>query len=190
MISYSCLDKQRFDNGDYYIKPVQENDIEKIRLWRNNQMNILRQETKISAKQQRKYYKDNIWPKMGDIEPDIILVSLFLKEKMIGYGGLVNISWKHKRAEVSFLCSYKRLLNNQFYKEDFSNFLCLIKYISFSELGLNRLYSETYDIRNEHISILEANGFEKEGIWRKHAFIDYKYVDSLLHGCLNDTEPM
>ena len=167
---YSCLNIQRFNIRDYYIRPVQEEDIEEIRSWRNNQMNILRQESKISTDQQKKYYRDNIWPKMKDKEPDIILVSLFFKEKIIGYGGLVNISWKNKRAEVSFLSSYKRLLNKKYYKDDFSHFLRLIKNMSFNELGLNRLHSETYDIRDEHISILEANGFEKKKAYGENMF--------------------
>jgi len=185
MNCYSCLSTQQFEYGDYKIIPVQKEEIENIRLWRNNQMDILRQETKISSKEQKIYYKENIWPKMEEIEPNTILVSIHLNHKMIGYGGLVNISWVHKRAEVSFLSDPNRSQNIKFYNKDFSSFLNLIKLVGFDDLGLNRLYTETYDIRDKHISILESNGFKKEGVWRQHIYIKGKSIDSILHGCLN-----
>ena len=64
MNSYSCLSNQQFEYGDYKIRPVQKKEIENIRLWRNKQMDVLRQETKISFNEQKIYFKENIWPKM------------------------------------------------------------------------------------------------------------------------------
>jgi len=48
------------------------------------------------------------------------------------------------------------------------------------------LFTETYDIRPRHVAILEMNGFKLEGRLIDHVLIDGKYIDALIHGCVND----
>ena len=78
-------------------------DFEFLRVWRNQQKSILRQSNNINKKEQRKYfinfYKENCFSK----KPLNIIFAIKEKHRLIGYGGLVNISWQNKRAEVSFL---------------------------------------------------------------------------------------
>ena len=118
--------------------------------------------------------------------PKQILFSYYFKNLMIGYGGLVNINWHHKRAEVSFLLNPERVIDVDCYSVDFSSFLGLIKLMSFEYLKLNRLFTETYEFRVDHISILESNNFNLEGILKKHILQDGKYINSLLHGFVNE----
>jgi hypothetical protein len=50
------------------------------------------------------------------------------------------------------------------------------------------LFTETYDIRPLHISIIESAGFLREGVMHHHVRIDGHPVDSLIHGCLHSYE--
>jgi RimJ/RimL family protein N-acetyltransferase len=184
--SYRCLTKNIFELNSYKLLPLREEDIFLIKDWRNQQVDILRQKKILTEEDQRRYYQDIILPAFKEEQPNLILFSFLLDNKLIGYGGLVYISWQDKRGEVSFLLSTQRTKNNETYKSDFNAFLKLIKIVAFDNIGLNRIYTETFDIRPFHISILEKNGFDLEGRLRQHLFISGSYVDLLFHGFLKD----
>ena len=165
---------------------IQPKEIEIIRKWRNEQMAILRQRKIISKQDQIDYYKKVIWSQLDKDYPEIILLSIFQNEKFVAYGGLVNISWENKRAEVSFVSETNIASNEKHYHNLFSQYLSLIKYFGFSELGLNRLFTETFDIRPKHILTLEKSGFILEGIMKSHVIINGINTNSLIHGILKE----
>ena len=181
---YKCLPQEKITIGNYSIETVQDADIESIRCWRNSQMDVLRQSKSISEEEQIKYYQNVIWPSMNEPNPKTILLRYLLDEKLIGYGGLVNIAWEHRRAEVSFLLNPSLAAEMDTYANCYSNFLSLLKELSFEDLGFKRLFTETYAIRKHHISILESNGFRVEGVLKNHIYIDDDPVDSIIHGFL------
>lgn len=169
----------------YKIRTVQPDDIECIRRWRNAQMVVLRQKREISTAEQLMYFEQQIWPSLDDPYPQNLLLAYFFNNQLIGYGGLVHIAWEHLRAEVSFLLDPARVndpLCN--YVDDFLAFLELIKTLAFDDLNLQRLFTETYSTRVNHIRVLEAADFILEGVLRRHVILDGRPVDSLIHGCL------
>jgi len=179
------LEKEwKLSEGQFKLVPLRYEDIFLIKDWRNAQIDILRQVRPLTDEDQEQYYREVVEPSFQQSEPKQILFSYLKEGKCIGYGGLVHISWKDKRAEVSFL------LNPQFTKEEcvyadiFSNFLTLIKECAFEHLGLNRLFTETYNVRPNHIRTLEKNGFLREGKLREHTMIEERFVDSIMHGFL------
>ena len=186
--NYSLFSKQSYHDSGYSISPVQEEYIQEIREWRNAQLDVLRQSSEITSEQQARYFEKNIWPDMEVNTPTNILMVFMHQGSLIGYGGLVHISWLDFRAEVSFLLNPGRVVNQESYLLDFTMFLRLIKGLAFEELHLNRIFTETYDIRPIHIKALEDAGFLKEGIMREHGRIDGLAVDSILHGCLRSYE--
>ena len=182
---YKCLLNNEFGINGYRLTPFREEDIYSIKEWRNEQMNVLRQKRTLTDADQAKYYKEQVLPTFYLDNPKMLLFS-FLKENsgLIGYGGLTNMDWECKRAEMSFLVDTKRSSDDSVYREDLTSFVSMIKKITFEELKFNRLFTETYDIRPLHISILEENDMLYEGRMKEHVVIDGRYVDSLLHGCL------
>jgi RimJ/RimL family protein N-acetyltransferase len=185
---YLVMPRPRLSDGTFEVRAVQPADIEAIRQWRNAQMDMLRQNAPIEPQQQIDYFARHIWPTMAHLQPFNILVSLCRDHQLIGYGGLVHIAWEHARAEISFLLSPDRIHDEAVYAEDFSAFLSLMKQLAFEDLKLHRLFTETYDIRPHHISILESNGFIREGVLRDHVRINGQAIDSIFHGCLNQHE--
>lgn len=186
---YNCLSHDKFISGDYSLAVVQSEDIEDIRKWRNAQMQVLRQNVPIEPDQQTKYFSSMVWPSMALPEPDNILLTFFYREKRIGYGGLVHISWQDKRAEMSFLLSTEYISDDNEYERYFSIFIELLLKISFDHMAFHRVFTETYSIRKHHIVVLEKAGFTLEGTMRDHVKLEGNFVDSLLHGVLNGNDP-
>lgn len=169
----------------YELKAIQKKDMEKIRIARNEQIDVLRQKKEISKEEQELYFEHVIKPNLLKKNPEMILFSFFKNEVWIGYGGLVHIDFEHKRAEISFLVDSSRANNPKIYRSDFSHFLSLIADFAFHDLKFHRIFTETYDFRHEHIKILEDFGFKYEGTMREHLFVKNSPCDSHLHGLLS-----
>ncbi|HAA01362.1 MAG TPA: GNAT family protein [Flavobacteriales bacterium] len=182
---YSCWKESMVKIDDYSLRPVQDEDIESIRIWRNAQLDVLRQKEPITVEQQSMYFEKHIWPSMKLLQPSNILVSFFYKDNLIGYGGLVHISWQDLRAEMSFLLDPKYTIEEEKYSDLFSVYIALLKKMAFEQLGFHRLFTETFEIRSHHISVLEKNGFIREGLMKDHVIISGKYVNSIIHGSIN-----
>ncbi len=108
--------------------------------------------------------------------------------EFLGYGGLTHIDWEQQRAEVSFLVDPERASDPERYECDLRAFLGFLQDWAFGELGLHRLFTETYAFREHHLSVLESAGFQPEGRMRDHVADPDSptgFADSLLHGLLS-----
>lgn len=184
-MKYAVLKIDRYSNDGYSLVPYRKIDLVKIMNWRNSQMDILRQKNALREADQELYYKNTIEPSFSENFPVIILFSFLKNGSCVGYGGLTNIEWESKRAEVSFLLDTKRGNNKTVYRKEFKVFLKLLKEVAFKDLKFHRLFTETYDLRQFHIDALEESGFEIEGRMRDHVIVQGKYVDSLIHGLID-----
>lgn len=183
---YACMPRARISEGDLAVEAVQPRHIERIRQWRNAQMDVLRQSHRISAAEQEGYYRQHVWPILSASHPSDIVLSYHDRDELVGYGGLVHIAWMHRRAEVSFLLDSAHVTDAGRYEKYFAAFLRLISTLAFTDLGIQRLFTETYAHREAHIAILEKSGFQREGTLRKHVYVSGKPVDSLIHGRMAD----
>lgn len=185
-MEYSCLIKSSLIENNFEIKPISIEDIELIRLWRNQQMDVLRQKKEISKSEQINYYEKNIVTLFDKEKPSQLVFSYFKDNILVGYGGLVHLSWDDKRAEMSFLLNPIYIKYDNIYKEYFSQFISFMKQINFDQLCFRKLFTETYEHRNFHINILVDSGFQLEGILRDHVYLNNKYFNSLIHSIIND----
>lgn len=151
--------------------------------WRNDQMDILRQNTLLTPERQETYYHETLLPSYDEKFPKQILFSILLDDKCIGYGGLVHIDWKIKQAEVSFLLETSRKEGTPSYGSDFKAFLHVIKKVAFEDLQFVSLITETYDVRPSHLAALESEGFVEEKRTPKAVEIKGKRVDAIFHKC-------
>ena len=185
---YECLPKRRYQQGNYTLEAVQSEHIEKIRQWRNKQMDVLRQSNPISKDDQIQYYENHIWSELKSDEPKNILLSYKFKDELIGYGGLVNISWENLRGEISFLLRTDIANTKKDYDEYFPNFLILVQNIAFGELSLYRIFGELFDLRPKYSKAFENSGFILDGVLKAHNIINDKPVDSIVYGLVNNEE--
>lgn len=181
-MNYACLKNQEFNDKAYRMLPIRMEDIFLIKQWRNEQIDILRQDKILTDDMQKVYYENVIKPSFFLAQPDQILFSVLKNDQFIGYGGMVHIDWKGKAAELSFLVETTRSKHAETYRADFAAFLTMIKKVAFQELKFHRIFAETYDIRPLHISILEDEGFKYEKRLKDWVEIHGKLTDALIHG--------
>lgn len=186
---YSIQNFMGCSTDDILITPIRFADRIPIRKWRNEQTFHLRQQGLISEEHQDKYFKQVVFPLFQEEHPSQLLFSIYLNGSLVGYGGLVHFNWVDKYTELSFLTNTEILENDHNeYKRIFSVFISTMKNVVFEHLKLNRIFTETYSLRTEHIKILESNGFLYEGTHRKKILINGKYYDSLFHSILKADE--
>jgi RimJ/RimL family protein N-acetyltransferase len=183
--SYPALRFNQYEQEAYRLRPICYDDREPIRQWRNAQLQVLRQAEPLTAAQQDVYFQRVVLPLFEQEQPGQLLFSLLHHGELVAYGGLVHISWPDKRAEISFLADPVRAANPATYRQDFLTFLQLLYRVAFEDLRLNRLVTETYDLRPAHVAIMEESGLKAEGRLRQHVQLaPGTFADSLMHGLL------
>lgn len=183
-MKYRCLSQRRFTKKEFVLDSLEEKHSEPIRIWRNAQKRILRQEKDLSQEDQEKYFKEVVLNLYNQEQPDQILFAYFKSNQFIGYGGLTHISWSSQRAEVSFLVDPVYPEEGAVYSEMFSIFLEMLQKICITELNFHRLFVETYDVRTKHLLLLKSQGFLFEGRMIDHVIVDGRFYDSLIYGCI------
>lgn len=183
-MKYKVLHNNIFTCDEFSIHPIHEENMEPIRIWRNEQMEVLRQNKELSSDDQLNYFNGVVKPLFELNKPSQLLFGFYKNTDLIGYGGLVHISWIDLRAEMSFLVNTKLSKDAQNYKESMKAFISLILKLVFVELKFNKVFTETYDFRTLHISILEESGYKVEGILREHICVNNKYYNSIIHSIL------
>jgi RimJ/RimL family protein N-acetyltransferase len=183
MEKFSCLEQNILQHDIYTLQPLQKSQMETIRIWRNEQMPILRQRHVLSAQDQENYYEGVLHPLFQQENPEQLLFAFLKGDTMIAYGGLTHLDWQAKKAELSILFGTERAGDSPEYRRDFYAYLTLLQRV-LKQIKFLRLWAETYDLRPYHLDVMEAFGFEFEGRLRQHNYIEGKLVDSILHGLL------
>lgn len=181
---YNCLKKQIFKQGDYKIIPIRFEDRYKIMQWRNEQIYHLRQEKPLFKKEQDKYFENTVSKLFEIDEPDQILFSFLIKDKLMGYGGLVHIDWKDKKAEISFLMDTKK--EDQFFEKFWDIFLILINEVAFDYLQFRKIFTYTFDVRPRIYPVLKKQSFIAEKQMKNAIHIDNKWIDLWIHSKFRD----
>ena len=164
-----------------YLYYISHEDIDLIRIWRNNQIKILRQNKPISKIEQKNYFYKIVRKETKKNKPKLILFAIKKREKTIGYCGLVHISWLNKHAEISFLLDHKLKERKKNYKPIMLRSFNKLFQIGFNRLNLKKLSTETFTYRKDHIKIYKTLGMKQEGILRKQYKKSNKLIDSILH---------
>ncbi len=157
-------------------------DLTKIKEWRNSQIEVLRQSRPLTDQDQEEWFQ-----RISKDESQAVFALRITnndKEELIGYCALVRIDHINRRAELSFLVDPSRVRDKDLYKEDMISSLALLCAYGFNQIGLHKIYAETFEFRKEHISVLEDFGFKREGSMRDHQWKKDQFWDSLLHSML------
>ena len=180
---YKALNKQVFYKDIYSIVPIRMKDRFDIMKWRNEQIYHLRQHKKLTVENQENYFNEVISKLFEQEQPNQILFSFLENKICVGYGGLVNINWIDKNAEISFVID-TLLEKNSFYNF-WVIFLVLIKQLAFDELNLHKIFTYSFDVRPKLYNALEDSDFIKEAILRDHCLIGEYFKDIVVYSSFN-----
>lgn len=183
-MSYNVLPREIYMQDPITVRPVARADAELIRQWRNAQIAVLRQKAPISEEQQTVYFDRVVIPDFTAPQPRNILFAIHERDEMIGYGGLVHIAWEDRRAEVSFLLKPELAGSPAETAIYLPAFHAAMKQVAFEDLKFVKLTLETYDFRQDFLSVYDSMGYRPAGRWTAHVFHDGRFWDSHLHECL------
>jgi RimJ/RimL family protein N-acetyltransferase len=164
---------------------LEQSDLTKIKLWRNEQMFIERQWKPLTDDNQEDWY---FTYSDKDAREVIFAIRYTLddgSDVLIGYTGLVYIDWLNRRAEYSILVDLNYHSN---YDEIFKKTTDFIVDYGFNSLNLNKITTETFSHRIHQIELLDKYKFEREGLLTEHIYKDGKYWDSVLHAIFRKGE--
>lgn len=180
---YKILEINKFSINDYEIVPIRFEDRYKIMHWRNEQMYHLRQNIALSHEEQDNYFMDIIKSLFSTNRPPQLLFSFLKSQECIGYGGLVNINWIDKNAEISFLMN--TILETKYFQINWTIFLKLIEDLSFNQLNLKKIYTYAYDLRPKLYDVLESLDYVKEAELKQHLAFKNKFISVVIHSKFN-----
>lgn len=157
---YSAFPALQAQRGELTLRPIRWEDRTPIRIWRNQQIGVLRQRAPLTREEQDHYYLEIVLPQLGQAAPEQILLGFLEAHELVGYGGLVHIDWDGLSAEVSFLNATPRSQGKAL-QIDWIAYLELLIPLARDVVGLVRLTTETYETRPDLIGMLEGVGFTK-----------------------------
>ena len=140
--------KRKLNYRGFSIENLKKTDIEKLRIWRNTQRKVLRQNKILSKREQYIYFNEYILKQTKKKFPKVILFAYKYKE-LIGYGGFVYISWDNKRASI-YLLKTEFTLDKEIYKFHTLIYFELIKKIAFRVIKFRRIFTKLLFIEKSH----------------------------------------
>lgn len=183
MRNYKCLSNSSFEEGNFCLVPIRDEDKYSILKMRNEQIYHLRQAEVLTEEKQDYYFSQVISKLFEEVKPNQILFSLLKDNEFIGYGGLVHINWIDKNAEISFI------MKTELEKENFSFFwekyLSVLEKVAFEDLKLHKIFTYAFDLRSHLYNVLERASFKEEARLKEHCFFDGKYIDVVIHSKTN-----
>ena len=181
---YKALNTQTYSLDSYSIIPIRYEDRMDIMKWRNEQIYHLRQKNPLTKEDQERYFEEVIFNLFDQDNPNQILFSFLKNGICIGYGGLVNIKWIDKNAEISFIM--KTEFEILFFKKYWKYFLHLIELVAFKDLNFHKIYTYAFDLRPKlYDALLDCDYFEDARL-KDQCMFDNKFIDVLIHSKIND----
>lgn len=172
-----------FEEGNFSLVPIRDEDKYSILEMRNEQIYHLRQAEVLTEEKQEYYFSQVVSKLFEEAKPNQILFSLLKDNEFIGYGGLVHINWIDKNAEISFI------MKTELEKENFSffweNYLSILEKVAFGDLKFHKIFTYAFDLRFHLYMALERASFKEEARLKEHCFFNGKYIDVVIHSKTN-----
>ena len=115
-------------------------DIQKVRRWRNEQLEMLRTSFPLTEEMQEDFYKNVICNRNSNSK----FWGIWTGSEFIGICGLENIQWENRNSEISLLLNPEYPLNKHG-----KEVLKLLLYEGFMNMNLENIYTEVYDCHKE-----------------------------------------
>lgn len=170
----------------FYLDELKKKDLKWIIDLRNQNIVYLRQSKFLSLKDQKKWFKksnDLYWMIKYTMKNEYSLEEIekgksdydlnFPVEKNHGIIGITHLDFINKHAELSYLLQSFNIKCDDMVKQ--------IINFGFLNLGLNKLYNETYDFDDFKNALWIRLGFKRSAVLEDHVFHDGKFHDSFIY---------
>lgn len=183
MSNYKCLRAPMYENENFRLVPIRDEDKYEILEIRNQQIEHLRQSKLLTKLEQDDYFKNVIFRLFDQENPNQILFSFLQNNQFVGYGGLVHINWVDQNAEISFVM--KTALQEKEFEYFWINYLSLLEKMAFQDLNFHKIFTYAFDIRPNLYIALEKAGFTKEATLTEHCLVDNQFKNVVIHSKIN-----
>ena len=164
------------------LEPVEIRHLAWLKFLRNNPevQDFCRQPYQLTSQNQEDWFKSI--SKSREMIPFIVVDEDLPKESQwVGYTALSHIDPIADKAEVSYVIDPKH--RGKGYGQEAIFQIC---YFGFYHLGLQKLYSDTFDYNLEEVGINESCGFTIDGTFPRHYFKRGRLIGSVSMSILRE----
>jgi ribosomal-protein-alanine N-acetyltransferase len=158
-----------------YLRPLEVSDITPEYINALNDPEVVR----LTEARHQKWTEENVRKYVLDsnVEGVSQLFGIFLKEsdKHIGNIRLFNFNEKHRRAELGIMLFDKSQWSRGYGTES----IIAITDYAFNELKLHKICADYYALNNASARMFRKAGFQDEGVFKEHFWLDGEYIDSV-----------
>jgi hypothetical protein len=168
-LKYAILNNfEELSYKEFKLTPIRYEHRIKIIKWRNEQIFHLRQEKKLTLKEQDFYFENIVLNQFHEKSPNQILFSFYQNEEFIAYGGFVHIDWINRKAELSFVMD-TRLEEKNFIFIWNSYIKTLEKFVKMNPIIIT-IFTYSFNLRPKLYKVLNKNNFKlvKEELYKKN----------------------
>lgn len=168
------------ENEKIKLRAIEQEDCEKIRLWRTSSdvyMSFF--EFVPLSKQQNSEFYTNAARKTNEYN---FCIENKENNKIIGTVSIVNIDYRNRKAELGRVLIGEQSCRNKGFGKIAIDLV--IEY-AFKNLNIRKLYCEVFDKNEKAKSLYEKCGFIKEAVLKEHVFKAGKYEDVAVYSLFN-----
>jgi hypothetical protein len=156
---------------------VERMDLKQLMDWRNKPefRKYFREYRELNMAMQEQWFEKKV---LNDPATIMFSIRRLSDNVLLGCCGFVYVNWVHRQADLSIYIGWNdSYIDDEGYAEDATKIL--LKY-GYDELGLNKTWTEIYDIDEKKKAFYKKLGFHCDGVLRQNYFYDGKWQDSLI----------
>ncbi|PZM67281.1 GNAT family N-acetyltransferase [Paenibacillus dendritiformis] len=162
------------------LRSIEQSDLTVLLHWRNTPelRRYFREYRELNSDHQQAWYESKV---LDDKKTEMFAIVDLSTDELLGACGLCYIDWKNRCADFSMYIGKNSLYIDDHFADDAAR--QIISY-GFSEIGLHRIWCETYDFDFQKQALLERLGFVLDGRHRETLWAEGRWNDSLFYSLL------
>lgn len=156
---------------------VEKEDLKQLRDWRNNPefRKHFREYRELNMSHQEAWFNEKV---MKDPTTVMFSIRRLKDDVLLGCCGFVYVNWVHRHADLSLYIGHDNAyIDDKGYAEESCK---LLFDYGFKELGLNKIWTETYEFDEKKKKLYKKLNLKQDGILRENYFFDGRYWDSII----------
>lgn len=166
-----------------YLCALERRDLPFLMNWRNQTefRKYFREYRELNSDMQNSWYEKKV---LGDMGTIMFAIHDTRNDELLGCCGLCYINWIHRNSDLSLYIGKDNLyIDTIGYAEESCR---LLFDYGFSELGLEKIWSELYEFDDRKIQLYQRLGMQIDGMLRNQYYYDGRWWNSQVFSILRD----